>query len=53
MPDMESARAALQMIKETGRASFPCIRYNKAGAYFYGDLYPEGVLPWKPGDRQQ
>lgn len=55
MPDMESAVSALEIIKETGRATFPCIRFHADGVYLYGDLYERhpAVDRWKVGDRQQ
>ena len=57
MPDHESAVRALKVIEETGKASFPCIRFHDMvrGQYLYGDLY-EKTGPWgnwKVGDRQQ
>ena len=57
MPDAESAVRAREIVKETGEAEFPCIRYYDAekGHYLYGDLY-ERTGPWdtwKVGDIQQ
>lgn len=55
MPDMESAVSALKVIQETGRATFPCIRFHSGGVYLYGDLYQRTGSwdTWRPGDRQQ
>lgn len=55
MPDYESAVRALKVLQETGRASFPCIRFKGPDGYLYGDLYPRNdrLDTWKVGDRQQ
>lgn len=55
MPDHESAVGALETIKETGKATFPCIRFHSQGVYLYGDLYERNskVDHWKVGDKQQ
>ena len=54
MPDMESAVRALKVIEETGRATFPCIRFHDQDGYWYGDLYEKARWEkWEVGDRQQ
>lgn len=57
MPDMESAVRALEVIRETGQATFPCIRFHDKvrGVYLYGDLYARTGPwdKWRVGDRQQ
>lgn len=57
MPDPESAVSALKVIEETGKATFPCIRFHDTvrGVYLYGDLYARTGPwdTWRPGDRQQ
>ena len=54
MPDHESTVRALEIIKMTGIAGFPCIRFfdEKVG-YKYGDLYPRADFDcWSVGDPQ-